>query len=49
MQETIALCEQADPVAAERAVWTPRDEPAFYAHWHKILVDPRSDATLDVG
>lgn len=31
---------QADPVAAERAVWTPRDEPAFYAHWAKIMADP---------
>ena len=31
---------QADPEAAARAVWTPRDEPAFYAHWHTIMRDP---------
>lgn len=31
---------QADPVAAAAAVWTPRDEPAFYAHWHRIMADP---------
>ncbi len=31
---------QADPVAAERAVWTARDEPAFYAHWAKIMANP---------
>lgn len=31
---------QADPVAAAAAVWTPRDEPSFYAHWQRIMADP---------
>ena len=31
---------QADPVAAERAVWTPRDRAAFDAHWARIMADP---------
>lgn len=31
---------QADPVAAARAVWTPRDRAAFDAHWAKIMADP---------
>lgn len=31
---------QADPEAARRAVWTPRDEPAFRAHWARIMAEP---------
>jgi RimJ/RimL family protein N-acetyltransferase len=36
----ILFAHQADPVGAEMAAFPSRDEPAFMAHWAKILVDP---------
>ena len=30
----------ADPQAASMAVMTPRDQPAFMAHWTRIMADP---------
>lgn len=36
----VFYAHQADPEAAARAVWTPRDEAAFHAHWATIRKDP---------
>jgi RimJ/RimL family protein N-acetyltransferase len=31
--------DQCDPIAAEMAAFTSRDEDAFYPHWNRILRD----------
>ena len=36
----VIYSHQADEEAARRVVFTPRDRPAFDAHWAKILADP---------
>jgi RimJ/RimL family protein N-acetyltransferase len=35
------FAQQADPVAAQLAAFTPRDWPAFVAHETKVLEDPQ--------
>lgn len=36
----VFYAHQSDAEAARVAVWTPRSEPDFYAHWARIMSDP---------